>query len=116
MMLTPEIREMAALIGQFYLRKHNNDYIAAEKAIVDLRISDLRVEGDKVIIVTARPGLLIGRRGQNIDELTAFLNKKIHIIEDMDPLLEWLIPHQEEPLDDYEEDLSWPDPPDEEYP
>lgn len=101
---TPEIREMAALIGQFYLRKHNNDYIATEKAIVDLRISDLRVEGDKVIIVTARPGLLIGRRGQNIDELTAFLNKKIHIIEEVDPLLAWLVPHPDEPMD-YDEDL-----------
>jgi hypothetical protein len=107
---TPEIREVAALIGQFYLRKHEGDYVAAEKAIVDLRISDLTVEGDKVTIVTARPGMLIGRRGTNIDELTAFLNKKVHIIEDVDPLIEYLIPQPEEPIDEYDY-LDWPTPP-----
>ena len=63
------------------------------------RISSVIIEftpvGEKIVIATNRPGLVIGRKGEKIDELTRVLKKKFHldnphieIKEIMDPNLD----------------------------
>nr|AGT99758.1 30S ribosomal protein S3 [uncultured organism]AJS11676.1 30S ribosomal protein S3 [uncultured archaeon] len=47
------------------------------------RISDVSIEytpvGEKIIIATSRPGLVIGRKGEKIDELTYVLRKRFNL-------------------------------------
>lgn len=63
------------------------------------RISNVSIEytpvGEKIKVHTSRPGQIIGRRGEKIDELTKFLKKKfrldnphIEIVEIHEPLLD----------------------------
>ena len=63
------------------------------------RISHVTTEytpvGEKIIISTSRPGLVIGKRGEKIEELTRVLKKKFHfdnphieILEITDPYLD----------------------------
>nr|AGT99816.1 30S ribosomal protein S3 [uncultured organism]AJS12642.1 30S ribosomal protein S3 [uncultured archaeon] len=63
------------------------------------RISQVTIEytpvGEKIIIGTSKPGLVIGRRGEKIDELTRVLKKRfsldnphIEIKEILEPLLD----------------------------
>lgn len=92
-MIPQEIREVAGKIGQFYFQKNSGDYAATAREITDLQISKIEVTEKDVSITTARPGRLIGRRGRDIDALTEFLQTKIRIIEEIDPLISWLIPH-----------------------
>ena len=92
-MLSEQDKEAASKIGAFYLQKNNRDFKATEKEIMDLRISKVRVLDNKVIEITAeRVGLLIGRRGVNIDSLIKFLGVNVHIIEEADPITYYLIP------------------------
>ena len=48
------------------------------------KISKLNIEytpvGEKIIISTSRPGLVIGRRGEKIEELTDLLKKKFSFL------------------------------------
>jgi ribosomal protein S3 len=101
MMIPEPVREIARKIGQFYLEKNNKDYEATAKEIDALRISEIRFETpDAVTIVTGRPGLLVGRRGMTIDALTKFLQIKIRIVEDRDPLWCHIIPVKEDEYDE----------------
>lgn len=93
-MLSQQIKEVAHNIGQFYLNKCKFNYDEARKAIEGLHISKVDVVNNTVQITTARPGILIGARGENIENLTKFLNMKVCLFEDMDPLIEHLIPHR----------------------
>ncbi len=47
------------------------------------RISDVSIEytpvGEKIIIATSKPGLVIGRKGEKIDELTRVLKKRFKL-------------------------------------
>jgi len=47
------------------------------------RISNVAIEftpvGEKIIIATSKPGLIIGRKGERIEELTKVLKKKFHL-------------------------------------
>ena len=56
------------------------DYI--KKAFGKGRISDVNIEytpvGEKIIVSTSKPGLVIGRRGEKIEELTRVIKKKFH--------------------------------------
>lgn len=97
--LPDKVREVASRIGAFYLQKNSGDYKATELEIMKLRISKIDVDDRlphsvSIAITTARPGLLIGKRGQNIDALTSFLGTNVKVIEDRDPLSAWLIPDQ----------------------
>lgn len=96
-MLTQEVRDIAQKIGQFYLQKYDNDYQLAEQELIRLQITKIEVEPEMVRITLARPGILIGRRGINIENLTKFLGVKVFIIEDQDPIYSWLIPYKDEP-------------------
>lgn len=99
--MTPDkVREVASRIGAFYLQKNNGDFKATEAEILKLQISNISIDDRlphsvSIAITTARPGILIGKRGQNIDALSRFLGTEVKVIEDQDPLSAWLIPHQE---------------------
>lgn len=99
-MIPDNVREVASRIGAFYLQKNNGDFKATEAEILKLQISNISVD-DKlprsvsIAITTARPGLLIGKRGQNIDALSKFLGTEVKVIEDRDPLIAWLVPQHE---------------------
>lgn len=73
-------------IGQFYLQKHNGDHEAANQQIKNLHITKIEtvyIDGfDYLLIYTARPGILIGPKGQDIEKLAEFLGKKIKLYED----------------------------------
>lgn len=47
------------------------------------KISNIKIEktpmGEKIMIVTAKPGAIIGRRGENIASLTDILKEKFHL-------------------------------------
>lgn len=104
-MIPPNIQEIASLIGQFFLRENKHDYEATAKFITELRINRLELVDGKLLIETSRPGLLIGRYGETIEKLEAFLGMKIHIEETMQHLLDFLIPYP--PYDDdYDHDYD----------
>jgi|SRR5581483_3672496 len=102
-MLPIPVRQAAQEIGKFYLNKHNGDYKAAEEELVRLRITKVEINGNCLYITASRVGLLIGKRGQNIDALGRYiektLNMKIFVIEDIDCLYDYLIPQKEEEYD-----------------
>lgn len=93
-MLDAVIREVAKNIGTFYLQKNNGDYEKTEMELLHLLISKIEMKGSDVVITTARPGLLIGKRGTNIDALTKHLKSEVRIIEDMDCVSDSLIPRK----------------------
>ena len=94
-MIPHEVKTVALAIGQFYLQKNKGDYNATAKEITDIHISKIEVTNKGISITTACPGRLIGSRGLNIDALSKFLKKDIHIVEEMDPLISYLIPNDE---------------------
>lgn len=57
------------------------DYV--KRSLGKGRISNVSIEytpvGEKIIIATSKPGLVIGRRGEKIDELTTMLKKKFKL-------------------------------------
>jgi hypothetical protein len=68
-------------IGFFFLAQNNEDYQKTGEFLRNLCITDIREENDKLVIETARPGLLIGQKGRNIDGLVEHLKRPIHILE-----------------------------------
>ncbi len=63
------------------------------------KVSDVTIEytpvGEKIVVATSRPGLVIGKRGEKIDELTNVLKRRFHldnphikILEITQPLLD----------------------------
>lgn len=70
-----------------------------KRALGKGKISSTSIEytpvGEKIVVATSKPGLVIGRRGEKIDELTRIIKKKFHfdnphieIREIMDPNLD----------------------------
>lgn len=91
--ISEQIKEIANLIGDFYLNKNKGDYQKAAKEIYELQITDLcRLVDNIVVITTGRPGLLIGKKGDNIFALIDWLKRPIKIQEAEDSLLDYLIP------------------------
>jgi ribosomal protein S3 len=76
-----ETLEIASQISSFYLRKYNFNTEAANAMIESLRIFDIKKEEGVIEIHTSRPGLLIGKKGSNIDGLTVHLGSPIKIVE-----------------------------------
>ena len=54
-----------------------------KKELGKAKVSDVTIEytpvGEKIIVSTSRPGLVIGKRGEKIDELTTILKKRFHL-------------------------------------
>ena len=91
-MLSDAVKETATKIGQFYLEKNNGDFKATEIEINRTHITQIDVTCDAISIYTERPGVLIGKYGENILALEKFLNIKLCIIEEDDALSDYLIP------------------------
>ena len=92
-MLSFEVQNIACKIGYYYLQKHNGHYAKTEKEITDTRFIKIDVTTDNSVSITVgRPGLLIGKKGTNIDALSKYLGKEVKIIEEMDDLHAYLIP------------------------
>lgn len=117
-MFSEKVKEIARNIGQFYLQKNNGDYVATEKEILRLQIKNIEFlirenpKGEQIreaVITAGRVGLLIGRRGTNIDALEKHLGMKVKIMEDTDPLESYLIPY--EPVEDNYPYYDDPEPP-----
>ena len=134
-MLPQNIRDAAKCIGEFYLSKneahgdHKYDKTAGD--LLHLLITKLEIdETTKVLeITTGRPGMLIGRRGKNIQELCDWVMQKlqlgIRVVEDMDALYDTMVPDEPavgwDEIDDYppyefhvedaDEELDYPLPP-----
>ena len=110
MELTQQVKDIAQKIGQYYLKKHNGSYDACADAIDALRISKIEVDETSVSITTARPGMLIGVKGNNIDALSQFLDGgiglKIKVIEDRDTLRDYLVPVDPK---EFEDDFDYND-------
>jgi hypothetical protein len=95
-------REVCEKIGQFYLQKHSGNYDKAAIEITKLGITGVLVSHNKIIIQLYRPGLLIGKKGENIENLQAFLGVSLHIEEESLP--KWddlIILDNPEDLNDY---------------
>ena len=97
------LRDLASCIGQFYLSKEKFDYQKASESVTALCISNLNIKGNEVIITLGRPGLLIGRKGENIDALgdyiTQYYKRKITIRVKEEQILQDLIPYFEDDSD-----------------
>ena len=110
-MITKDVKEICEQIGEFYLNKNKGSYTYEKTEQEILRIGFTNIELDenktKVTVTVARPGLFIGSRGQNIEQLEECLGKKIHIIESCENLNDYLIPV--EPDEDYDSsyDCYW---------
>lgn len=103
-----ETQEVARLIGLFYLEKNNNDYVATEEEIKRLQITDIEVEHCEIIVELSRPGLFIGKRGENVEQLQKYLHehgfkRKLHIKEAKQNILDFLVPYEYN-----DEDLGFP--------
>lgn len=105
-----DMKDVAKKIGQFYLKKNEGDYKKTAEELLHLCISKIEVENppifaaeaSKVVrITTARPGLLIGKRGLVVEALQEHLNMEVRVIEESHSLLDLMTPVQ------YEEEIDW---------
>lgn len=98
-MISEEVKNIAYRIGQFFLEKNKLDYDAACDEIKKLRINNLSIfkeitNGKTTIeIETSCPGLVIGRRGEQIDKLSKYLGMEIRLVETRETLLDYLLPY-----------------------
>lgn len=84
------INEVLNKIASFYMKKHNNDEKAAEE-IVSLRLTKVEVVGPEVHIHAECVGRLIGKRGENIDNLTKYLGCPVKIFESLDSITDQIL-------------------------
>ncbi|MEM4326102.1 MAG: 30S ribosomal protein S3 [Candidatus Pacearchaeota archaeon] len=63
--------------NEFFMKEYIKKFLGKGK------VSKIRVEytpiGEKIIISTSKPGLIIGRQGEKIEELTRLLKEKINL-------------------------------------
>lgn len=84
-----EVLEAADNIGHFYLEKHGGDVYAANQEIERVRINNLSFEDGALVIETSRPGILIGKRGENIKALQERLGS-IKITETRETITDYI--------------------------
>jgi len=94
-------RKVGSLIADFYLERHKDkpieeQYEQARQEIVSLGISGLAWKSNVITVTLSRPGLLIGRHGDNIKALEMFLKERLpfkHLNIEEDTVLWSLYPH-----------------------
>ena len=93
---TEEVKEIAYLIGQFYLTENDNDYEATTKKIQRLRINDIEILDKVVNIELSCPSIIIGKRGEDVLKLEEYLKThgyaKLTITETKQHIEDFLIP------------------------
>lgn len=94
-LFTEKEQKIISGIGQFFLNKNDQDFKKTEQQLLAMHITDIYPLTNRVIIVLRRPGLIIGKRGQTVEELKNFLGlSEIIIIEDAKPHInDFLIPY-----------------------
>lgn len=105
-----QVQEVAGRIGLFFLEKNNYDFQATRTEIERMRINHIYIDSlapeSIVVIETSRPGLMIGKRGQQIHDLQAFINIEfkygLRLVETMQHIEDHLIPQEPEPIDKYD--------------
>ncbi len=79
------LMEIGYEINSYYTQKHTVDgvcnYAKAQEDVRNCCITNLELKLGKLVVHTRRPGLFIGRKGENIEGLSKFLNIPIHIEE-----------------------------------
>jgi len=98
-----ENREIAQHIGQYYLEKNKRDYKKTREDLEILGVTEINHKNDTIIITLQRCGILIGRHGENIEQLQKFLfantkYSKLNIREDK--VISWLMPINDD-FEDY---------------
>lgn len=91
-----ESRHIARIIGEYYLNKNIFDYIKTQEEIRTLCITQVEHKGDTVFITLQRPGILIGERGNNLDQLQKFISSKTKYLKvdiKEDNIISWIIPY-----------------------
>lgn len=85
-----EKKQIISAIGFYYFLKNNKDVQKANEEINLLKIHNIDFKNNIITIKLERPGVLIGRRGENIDNLTGYLCKdlqkdiQINIVEELE--------------------------------
>lgn len=79
-------QEAASKLNKFYRIKNGDNesvecYKAAREEISKLKIVDIKAASDKLTISLARPGLLIGKKAENLFALQKHFGMKIEIVE-----------------------------------
>lgn len=98
---TPEQRWIAKKIGEFYLDKNNGDHEKANEEISRVRFNHVEFLNDnRVLLEVSRPGILIGKRGENIEKLQEFLGHKLYIKETVEHIMDHMYVYPVE--DDYD--------------
>lgn len=83
-------------IGQFFLKKNEGDHVKANDEILRLQIVRIEVITSALVLIeTSRPGLLIGRRGETVEQLKEFLGKSIHIKECKENIVDFMFVYDE---------------------
>lgn len=72
-------KEVKQAISVFF--EYNHPEYDTKQGILLIQIKDSNPECTSITIVTKRPGLLIGKRGETIDALKAFLRRAMDIKE-----------------------------------
>ena len=78
-----DIYELRQKLGKYYLEKNEGDYLKCKKDLYSLRITETKIEDGRFSIALWRPGILIGPRGQNIEELQKYMGVPVHIVENV---------------------------------
>lgn len=104
---------VAQKIGAYYLKKNNGDYDKAADEITNLRITEVLVVKEKQLVIKcSRVGLFIGKRGHNIEDLSKFLGMEVNVIENLQSIEDFIIPHRPDEYMDGCNDESyqkWPE-------
>src|SRR5579859_7307784 len=108
MKLDQNVVNLAKNIGLFFLEKNKENYEATEIEIQSMQITKLDIMKDgRALIELKRPGILIGKRGLQIEELSKHLKIGIHIVESEPSPIDSLIPYPLEDDEAMEDDRDW---------
>jgi len=95
LMLTPKEKALLPKIGEYFYKECGEDLEMTKALLYSLHIKQIIVVGgygynspERCLIVTGRPGLLIGRKATRIEALKKFLGMEIEIREYEGPELE----------------------------
>lgn len=96
-----EIVLIARKIGNYYFQKNKRDRKKTIDEINNLLIEKIELINDDVHITLGRPGLLIGCKGRNIEDLEKHICKKIKIFERKEHIVDHLLSFDDEEKIDY---------------
>jgi len=105
-----KIHQIIYKLQDFYLEKNQDpdvdkQYSKTQEEMLSMGITQLKLRKNIFTIVLRRPGLLIGRHGDNIDALQKYLLEHVKTVKNIklrieeDNITNWLIPYRPEHYD-----------------